>query len=132
MSETSLADTYRAYLACLNRQDWDRLGTFVAADARHNGRPFGLAGYRAMLEQDFRAIPDLHFAIDLLVIEPPHVAARLAFTCTPVGDFLGLPVNGRTVSFTENVFYRFKAGKIAEVFSIVDRQAIAAQLAALG
>ncbi|WP_232846850.1 ester cyclase [Devosia beringensis] len=115
-------------MACLNRQDWARLGSFVAEEARHNGRPFGLAGYRAMLEQDFRAIPDLQFAIDLLVIEPPHIAARLAFTCTPVGDFLGLPVNGRTVSFTENVFYGFKAGKIAEVFSIVDRQAIAAQL----
>ena len=130
MSELSLSQTYRAYLACLNAQDWNRLGDFVADNARHNGRPFGLAGYRAMLEQDFRAIPDLHFAIDLLVVDPPHVAARLAFTCTPVGEFLGLPVNGRTVSFTENVFYRFIDGRIAEVFSIVDRQAIAAQLEA--
>ena len=128
MPKTSLAEQYRAYLACLNAQDWDRLGSFVADDARHNGRPFGLAGYRAMLEQDFRDIPDLHFAIDLLVIEPPHVAARLAFTCAPAGLFLGLPVNGRSVSFTENVFYRFQAGKISEVFSIVDRQAIEAQL----
>ena len=128
MTDAGLSERYRAYIACLNAQDWDRLGEFVADNARHNGRPFGLAGYRAMLEQDFRAIPDLHFAIDLLVIEPPHVAARLAFTCTPVGDFLGLPVNGRTVSFTENVFYRFSAGRIVEVFSIVDRQAIAAQV----
>ena len=129
MPKTSLADKYRAYLACLNGQDWDRLGEFVSSAARHNGRLLGVAGYRAMLEQDYRDIPDLHFAIELLVIEPPHVAARLAFTCAPVGLFLGLPVNGRTVTFTENVFYHFQAGKIAEVFSIVDRQAIAAQLA---
>ena len=81
-----------------------------------------------MLEQDYRDIPDLHFAIERLVVEPPHVAARLSFTCAPAGDFLGLPVNGRTVTFTENVFYRFQAGRIAEVCSIVDRQAIAAQL----
>ena len=81
-----------------------------------------------MLEQDFRDIPDLNFAIDLLVVDPPHVAARLAFTCTPVGNFLGLPVNGRTVSFTENVFYRFADGRIVEVFSIVDKLAIEAQL----
>ena len=128
MGDQSLAETYRAYLDCLNAQDWARLGDFVSNAARHNGRPLGVAGYRAMLEQDYRDIPDLHFAIDLLVIEPPHVAARLAFTCAPAGTFLGLPVNGRTVSFTENVFYHFQAGKIVEVFSIVDRQAIAAQL----
>ena len=125
---SDLAALYRAYIDCLNAQDWPRLGDFVADNARHNGRAFGLAGYRAMLEQDFRNIPDLHFAIDLLVIEPPHVAARLAFTCTPVGDFLGLPVNGRTVSFTENVFYRFEQDRIVEVWSVIDKPAIEAQL----
>ena len=131
MSDTPLAETYAGYLACLNAQDWERLGEFVAHDVRHNGRPFGVAGYRAMLEQDFLDIPDLRFVADLVVVEPPHVAARLRFTCAPIGRFLGLPVNGRTVSFTENVFYRFGGGRIVEVFSIVDRQAIAAQLEAL-
>ena len=61
MTRDALAEIYRNYIACLNRQDWAQLGEFVAADARHNGRPFGLAGYRAMLEQDFRTIPDLRF-----------------------------------------------------------------------
>ena len=32
------------------------LHRFVADDARHNGRQFGLAGYRAMLERDFEEI----------------------------------------------------------------------------
>jgi predicted ester cyclase len=58
MPQTALAELYRAYIACLNRQDWPNLHKFVADDARHNGRPFGLAGYRAMLERDFEAIPD--------------------------------------------------------------------------
>ncbi len=108
MTEAALADRYRAYIACLNRQDWANLHEFVADDARHNGRPFGLAGYRAMLERDFEEIPDLEFAIELLVCEPPHVASRLRFDCRPKGLFLGLPVNGRRVVFTENVFYRFE------------------------
>jgi hypothetical protein len=46
MTQTALPDLYRAYIACLNRQDWPNLHRFVAEDARHNGRPFGLAGYR--------------------------------------------------------------------------------------
>ena len=70
---------------------------FVPDDARHNGRPFGLAGYRAMLERDFDEIPDLRFNIELMVCEPPFVASRLKFDCTPKGLFLGLPVNGKRV-----------------------------------
>ncbi len=125
---TDLAPLYRAYIDCLNRRDWARLGDFVDDRARHNGRAFGLAGYRAMLEQDVREIPDLRFVIGLLACDPPLVAARLDFTCTPRGRFLDLDVDGRTVSFSENVFYRFRGGRIVEVWSVIDRAAIAAQL----
>ena len=89
MIETALADLYRAYIACLNRQDWPNLHRFVADDARHNGRPFGLTGYCAMLERDFEEIPDLQFNIELLICDPPHVASRLRFDCRPKGLFLG-------------------------------------------
>jgi predicted ester cyclase len=128
VTEADLSAIYRDYIACLNRQDWANLGRFVDDDARHNGRRLGLSGYRAMLEKDFAEIPDLRFDIRLLVVDPPHVASRLGFDCTPKGSFLGLAVNGRRVSFTENVFYAFRAGKIAEVWSIVDKAAIEAQL----
>jgi predicted ester cyclase len=128
MIETALANLYRAYIDCLNRQDWPNLHQFVADDARHNGRPFGLAGYRAMLERDLKEIPDLQFNIELLICDAPHVASRLRFDCRPKGLFLNLPVNGRRVSFTENVFYRFRDERIAEVWSVVDKAAIEAQL----
>jgi predicted ester cyclase len=128
VTETVLSDLYRDYIACLNRQDWPNLQRFVQDDVRHNGRSFGLAGYRAMLVRDFEEIPDLHFNIELLVAEPPHVACRLSFDCRPKGLFLGLPVNGRRVRFAENVFYRFRAGKIDQVWSVIDKAAIEAQL----
>ncbi len=64
----------------------------------------------------------------MLICEPPFVASRLRFDCAPKGVFLGLPVNGRTVSFTENVFYEFRDGKIHEVWSVIDKAAIEAQL----
>jgi predicted ester cyclase len=128
MNSADLAALYRNYIACLNRQDWPALGQFVHDDVVHNGRPLSLAGYRAMLEQDFRDIPDLHFDIALLVSEPPQIAARLAFDCTPVGTFLGLPVNGKRVSFCENVFYEFGGDKIRQVWSVIDKAEIEAQL----
>ena len=119
---------YRDYIACLNAQDWPRLSRFVADDVQHNDRPFGLAGYHAMLENDFETIPDLQFHIELVVVEPPFVASPLRFDCRPKARFLGLTVNGQAVSFTENVFYQFRDGRIVRVWSVVDKAAIEAQL----
>jgi predicted ester cyclase len=125
----SLADIYRAYIDCLNRQDWGELGRYVDDEVAHNGRPLRLSGYRAMLVQNFEDIPDLRFEIQLLASSPPLLAARLAFRCAPKGQFLGLSVNGRMISFAENVFYQFRASKIASVWSVIDKTAIEAQLA---
>jgi predicted ester cyclase len=120
---------YHAYLACLNAQEWPQLGTFVHDEVSHNGRQLGLAGYRTMLEHDFQQIPDLRFKAELLVCEPPFLAARLKFDCSPRGDFLGLAINGRAISFAENIFYEFEERKIRTAWSIIDKAAIEAQLA---
>lgn len=125
----TLQEFYRAYIGCLNRQDWDDLGQYVADDVKHNGRPFGLSGYRSMLIKDFEDIPDLHFVIDRLACDSPLIAARLMFNCSPKGDFLGLKINGRRISFTENVFYEVKDGKIVDVFSAIDKTEIENQIA---
>jgi predicted ester cyclase len=128
MTKEELRDRYRGYIACLNRRDWGHLGDYVGDEVQRNGETLGLAGYRTMLEGDFAAIPDLVFAIDFIVSEPPTIAARLIFDCTPKGVLFGLPVNGKRVSFTENIFYRFANGKIETVWSVIDQAAIAAQL----
>jgi predicted ester cyclase len=128
MTKDDLADVYRDYIVCLNRRDWPNLQRFVADDVQHNGRRFGLLGYRAMLEQDFQTVPDLHFYIDLVIADPPFIASRLAFDCRPLGEFLGLPLHGKRVSFAENVFYQFRGEKIAQVWSVIDKAAIEAQL----
>ena len=128
MNKVEISDLYRHYIACLNEQDWPNLGTFVHDDATHNGKGIGLTGYRDMLMKDFDAIPDLRFVIEILVCDPPHIASRLNFDCRPAGSFLGLPVNGKRVTFAENVFYVLQGGKIRQVWSVIDRAAIEAQL----
>jgi steroid delta-isomerase-like uncharacterized protein len=123
-----LSNVYRRYIACLNKQDWPNLGRFVHEDVQYNGKRMGLSGYREMLEEDFRAIPDLYFDIELLISEPPRVASRLRFDCTPKGLLFGFPVNGKKVQIAENVFYEFLDGQIANVWSIIDKAAIVSQL----
>jgi predicted ester cyclase len=125
---TALSAIYRDYIACLNRQDWPMLGQFVDDEVSYNGKQIGLSGYRALLENDFRAIPDLYFDVQMVMADPPHVASRLQFDCTPTGAFQGLPVDGQNVSFAENVFYAFRQAKILHVWSVIDKAAIEAQL----
>lgn len=128
MTKTDLTNIYRDYIACLNKEDWPNLEKFVDGNVIHNGRQIGLSGYRQMLERDFHEIPDLCFDIQLLIADASYVASRLRFDCAPTGTFLGLPVNGTRVSFTENVFYEFRNQRIVQVWSVIDKAAIEAQL----
>lgn len=128
MTVSELTERYRGYIDCLNSQNWPELGRFVDDEVQYNGQHIGLDGYRQMLERDFRAIPDLRFNIGLLIAEPPRVACQLRFDCTPVGELFGFPVNGRRVTFNENGFYEFRDGKIREVWSVIDKAAVGAQL----
>ena len=107
MTETELADFYRDYIACLNAQDWPGLWQFVAHDVVHNGRAFGLAGYRAMLENDFRDIPDLS--------SPSNCSPATRQRRGEAGDRLHasgrIPGSARqrqAPRFSENVFYELR------------------------
>jgi predicted ester cyclase len=64
----------------------------------------------------------------MLISNPPYIASLLGFDCTPKGTFLGLHVSGKRVSFTENVIYEFRSEKIVQVWSVIDKAAIEAQL----
>lgn len=126
--ETAAVSMYKQYIACLNARAWNELGEFVATDVVHNERPLGVYGYRALLEENVRDIPDLYFNADIVVANASHIASRLRFDCTPVQEFLGVPVNGRSVVFHEHAFYTLRAGKIAEVFSVIDKTAVEAEV----
>jgi predicted ester cyclase len=128
MTKAELSDVYRDYIACLNKQDWLRLDQFVDDEVRCNDQRIGLSAYREMRQKEFYEIPDLHFHIQLLISDPPYIASRLQFDCTPKGKFLGLDVNGKRVSFPENVFYEFRREKIWQLWSVIDKAAIEAQL----
>lgn len=128
MTDSRLAEIYRRYIDCLNTQNWEELGRYLDDTVSYNGQRIGLEAYRQARQDEFRSIPDLYFNIHLLTADEAMVAARLIFDITPQAEFLGLPVNGRRVSFAENVFYTFAGDKITDVWSIVDKAAVEAQL----
>jgi predicted ester cyclase len=125
---TDLEAVYRAYLDCLNARDHDRLDRYVHDTLRYNDRTLTREDYRALLADDVARIPDLAYTVDLLVVRGDHVACRLWFDCTPRAAFHGIEPDGRRVAFAEHAFYRFEAGRIAQVWSLIDLDAVRAQL----
>ncbi len=67
--ERPAIDLYKRYIACLNARALEALGEFVADDVVRNGKRLGLDGYRAMLEGNYRDIPDLQFRVEWIVAE---------------------------------------------------------------
>jgi predicted ester cyclase len=128
LTREDIIQAYFSYIDCLNNQDWSNLHRYVAEEVAYNGEVIGLAGYRNMLIGDFEAIPDLSFNVARFACDPPVIASSLAFDCTPEGLLFGFPVNGKRVQFTENVFYAFTDGRILNVWSVIDKAAIGAQI----
>jgi predicted ester cyclase len=123
-----LERTYRDYIDALNDRRFEDLQEFVHDRLVYNDESITRDQYAAMLAGDVRAIPDLHYDIDLLVVDDHQVSARLWFDCRPQGTFLEISVDGRRVSFAEHVFYRLHEGRIDRVWSLLDREAIRAQV----
>lgn len=83
---------------------------------------------RIVAQASSDAMPDFRWPIENIVIDGEQVAVRLIDTGTPTRDWLGLKPTGRLVRFGENVFDRFRDGRIDEVWSIFDALAVRAQL----
>ena len=119
---------YRAYLDVLNERRLDDLVHFVQDELSYNGETMTRRQYQDLIAADITAIPDLFFDAQIVVASGDQVACRLVFDCTPQHEFLGFSPNGERLIFAEHVFYQFRDGRIAAVWSLIDRPAIEAQL----
>jgi len=119
---------YRAYLDVLNERRLDDLVHFVQDELSYNGETMTRRQYQDLIAADIAAIPDLFFDAQIVVASGDQVACRLVFDCTPQHECLGFSPNGERLSFAEHVFYQFRDGRIAAVWSLIDRPAIEAQL----
>jgi len=128
MKNADLESRYRAYLDALNERRLDDLVHFVQDELSYNGKTMTRRQYQDLIAADITAIPDLFFDAQIIVASGDRVACRLVFDCTPQHEFLGFSPNGERLRFAEHVFYHFRDGRIAAVWSLIDRPAIEAQL----
>jgi predicted ester cyclase len=104
----------------------------VDKDFRDNtlpeGRPQGPKGL-LYASQTFRsAVPDLHCTIKDLLVSGDKVTARLLFTGTHKGEFMGHAATANVVRFFAIDILRIRGGKIVEDWHLEDNLNLLEQL----
>ena len=67
-----------------------------------------------------RAFPDLQITIEDLIEEGDKVVSRNTVTGTHLGEYMGIPPTGKSVTYNEIFILRFIGGRIAETWGLVD------------
>lgn len=131
MTQQETVDRYHKYIGCINSNTMQsELQKYCQPQVTHNDRILSLDQYSQLIQDSKDAIPDLHFRIDTILFdeESQKLAVRLAFTGTPTGTVAGRDPTGQKVFFSEHVFYQLREGKIHQVWSLVDWDAVRLQL----
>ncbi|KAI1213292.1 SnoaL-domain-containing protein [Annulohypoxylon truncatum] len=133
LSAGELEETYRAYIRCISGQTMETdLHKFCHPQTIHNTKTLTLDQYKLLIQNARTAIPDIVFGLHTVIADEKSqlVAVRLELTGTPVGIMAGAKPNGRHVNFCEHVTYLFQEGKIARIWSILDKESYRRQLSA--
>jgi len=108
-----------------NQRHLEQIGEIFHTDYHeHNGTVSsfgtGIEGYRNFLNHLFTAFPEDEVTIDEIVAEGDMVSYRGTETGTHKAEFLRIPATGRSATWTEIQFFRFRDGKVAEHWVDVD------------
>ena len=78
-----------------------------------------------------RGLPDLHITIEDLIAEGDKVVSRNTVTGTHLGEYMGLPPTGKSVTYNEIFIVRFDGDRIAQTWGVVDVFSIMKPLGAI-
>lgn len=135
--ETTNKAAFRRVLAASNAHDDELLARIIpevfAPDVRMGTPlPIQATGAQAVTEVYatlHRAFPDLHIEVEDLIAEGDRVVSRHTVTGTHLGEYMGVPPTGKSVSYNEIFVFRFAGGRIVETWGVVD---VLSQLRQLG
>ena len=112
----------------------DALDKYVASNARvHSMTPGNVAGtgldyLKARAASLLKAFPDVKFVIEDFIQQGDRLAARVTLEGTHRADFAGIPATGKRMKVYDFAMYRIVDGKITDIWSLIDMQAMRDQL----
>ncbi|MGO9567784.1 MAG: ester cyclase [Desulfomonilaceae bacterium] len=124
--------TARLFYAFWDTGNAEYAAAAVDSDFRDNtlpeGRPQGPKGLLDASQTFRRAVPDLHCKIEDLLVSGDKVTARLTFTGTNKGEFMGHSATGKPVRFFAINILRIRRGTIVEEWHLEDDLTLLEQL----
>ena len=127
------AATVRRMYDLINAGDIDAFAKNLAEDFVEHEETPGLAPTKAGAIDFFRmqlaAFPDLRMAVEDVVANGDKVVARVAFTGTNRGEFMGMPATGKSVNVQFIDMFRFTDdGLVREHWGVLDALSLMQQL----
>jgi steroid delta-isomerase-like uncharacterized protein len=120
--------------ALQDRGQIERAAEFIHADivdhSAFPGVPAGIDGVKMIFGAIRQAFPDHDARIIHQIAEGDLVATYKTLTGTHRGDFFGTPPTGKRATIRVMDFVRYRDGKVAEHWGIVDVAGLMQQLAA--
>jgi steroid delta-isomerase-like uncharacterized protein len=114
-AEDNKAAVRRFYEEVINGQHLDAIEALLTPDGVD--QTFGsqsTAASKQFFAMLYQAFPDLHAEVHEVIAEGELAAARVTYTGTHQGEFVGIPATGRRAQTSGVDFYRMQGGKQAE------------------
>jgi steroid delta-isomerase-like uncharacterized protein len=105
----------RFYQEVINARNLDAIDELLAADGLdHTSGSQSAEQSRQFVSMLFQAFPDLRVEVHDVVAEGELVAARVTYTGTHQGEFVGIPATGRQTTVNGVDSFRMQEGRQAE------------------
>ncbi|MEE9169712.1 MAG: ester cyclase [bacterium] len=127
-------DIVRRFAEALNNQEFDALDDLVAPDfVRHSQASGELQAksrdeFKQLQKEFLKSFPDQRVTTELLIAEGDYVAAYATYSGTQEGPMPPFPASGKKAESKFLSIFRFKEGKIAELWVEWDNLAMLQQL----
>lgn len=119
---------YLSYLEFCNAHDFDSMASFYTPTIKVNDAPMDPAAVTAQFAPLISAFPDWHWEMRHIVVDDDNIVVHFSVTGTHLGTFQGIQTTGRRVSVSEFTRYRLEGGKFAEVWDLLDMNALTKQI----
>jgi predicted ester cyclase len=104
------------------------MATFYAPTIKVNGVAMEPSAVTAQFVPTIAGFPDWHWDMQHIVIDGDDIVVHFTATGTHQGTFEGIEATGRPVTISQFTLYRLKGEKFAEVWDLVDMQALMHQI----
>jgi steroid delta-isomerase-like uncharacterized protein len=111
----------RRFVEAYNERNLDLFDDLLAPDYYDHSSQVGPEGLKQLMNIAFKAFPDFHETIEDIIAEGDKVWARITFTGTHEGEWLGIAPTGKKIRIMMVDIFRIDNGKLVEYWDVGDR-----------